>query len=1173
MLTKKISTVQSASDLADGSPVSPSFEKRRLKEFLPEANPTSGAGGRRHFSAPKLTSPVAGSLPAAGPESTTSKLSMPNSRRLWGNGAGHSEVEKEERIAGWPTPTHTMQSSDSPNVRQAMRSSSTPSGARDRKNVEVKAQTTGPVRAVEFDKRFQAQLLEHWKRECEVEDVAGRVQRRQLILFFDFLKDERGELDLSSGASEFLPQAMADMEALEVELRRAPPDPDFAQVMEFNPRQNKALRQVLGMYSQISRPSNIVPHGLGQEVLYRPTFCRFILDSNLVQIENETEKPPYHRSVRLFDAVSKVSKDGSQRYALIDQCVSIISQLLGQTDLPTNLAWQSFEAGLEKAENTAKALVNECKQRAKDCAEAAEKECTDEAVLERRMEMFGKHGSPPHFFNGSLRDWSRGLRFWVDSLNTQCTPECTAERVEQSYALERYLKDTLVEPGFLHATLKFSYLFRELYVAYCDQERHRITQEEAGYGTRKMKVPHMSFAAFFRFCLDFSIFPDLASFDEAWLAYREAESVVVLGTEDSPVRDKLKKAVSRLTFALKQNTTKSLADRLLKNVKSNCTAPDENSEDSRSPCRSGSGSQSGEDMDDNEDMLPPRPGIGNQKSSTQSSKAMLAAAERAGSGGSSAAALRPRRLSNGGIATVGVPVERNNSKEVPPSAARQSRRPSLLKGGSETQAASSAAERIRDSFVQAPGGGPPAKRRMSLEEDSKEKDKDKTTKDTGKEEQMPAVAAAAEKRRVKVQDVDDDAPKETRSKKEKDKDRDKDSAKDPALDHETEEDEVPPRIKPCPDFSWISKPFEGMTHEELDAYSLLHAIGQCCTDHFLNVRGLFTATKQFGDKQGFISPARVIITFRTLRIVHAFNAENSMQEFIRMVDPLGNGLLDPSELEKAVNAERADEIRRWPYLAKAKQIDVGGVSSVTLAEEARRLSALPCEVDETTGQEVALSFGAAAFTECLMLLCSKHMHGSGVPIKAGALGGVKGMWLVSFLHHHFDEMAKVQGDVAKKAQDDPFEAARHGLPTQGASGKQEDQAEEIPPVSAHYQTVSAALLEKIPELFTRCLNPDEEVPMVEPWASESQKRCSHCKRQRSKRGLGSVFCHVCSCVDSQPLLENLLYPVIERSRLRRQLAAAQKVHARKDSAAPSMPGSQVQTPAHRQGQSFLEPAA
>lgn len=112
---------------------------------------------------------------------------------------------------------------------------------------------------------------------------------------------------MDSGVVPYIEEGFASAEFVEGEMARAAPEIHGKDMPaaggELSTSKKTAIRQVLVLYSQVARPQN---PGVHQEVIFRASFCRFILDSNLVSIEAEdTERPTYHKSVRLFDNISK----------------------------------------------------------------------------------------------------------------------------------------------------------------------------------------------------------------------------------------------------------------------------------------------------------------------------------------------------------------------------------------------------------------------------------------------------------------------------------------------------------------------------------------------------------------------------------------------------------------------------------------------------------------------------------------------------------------------------------------------------------------------------------------------------------------------------------------------------------------------------------------------------
>eukprot|EP00931_Biecheleriopsis_adriatica_P050724 TRINITY_DN29397_c0_g1_i1.p1 TRINITY_DN29397_c0_g1~~TRINITY_DN29397_c0_g1_i1.p1 ORF type:complete len:1282 (+),score=201.08 TRINITY_DN29397_c0_g1_i1:112-3957(+) len=1173
------------------------------------------SGPRRQCTMPGLESPVAGAglhLDAA-----ASRCS-PKSRCLRGFPAG--QIVKEERIGSWPTPTH---SAFSPSLGAA-RSSPVLGRARDKKTLHEPAEPAVPaglVRAAEANKRFQAQLLEDWKRNNKVVDVDEILDRRRLCSFYDFLKNERGELDTDNDVLLYIDEAFANMELLEAEAKRAAPDAHHGQVVELSQKQSKLLRNTLSLYAQISNASTAGP----PDVIHQQSFCRFIVDSRLVATSEDAGlRPPYHQAVRLFDGISKQNKDGFQRYANIEHCLALIGNLLGQTDMPIQIAWQAFEVELESAERLATALIEQRKKRVLETTAAFEEYQTEEAVRERSMEMFGKNGSPPSFFQGSLREWSLGLRFWVDTTNHQVSSECITNRVEQSFALEHILRDSLIEPGILHIVHKFGGLFRQLFTAYSDETKLTFTKEE-GDDCRQGSVPHMSFAAFFRFCLDFSIFPKLCSFDEAWFAYRSAECVRLLGSEQAPLTGKLHKSTLKQKTTMRASsaahaasfaqTLKELADTKAprdegdaSDHETSSSFEDDAGSDAGSDAESDAGSNAGSKVSSSrnegvQQELPkvihspglhsetrtkelpqsplsltgqaarprrysrelfaapaPAPNSDSRRSSITSRRSSLAAGDmaKAASFVEKLQAARRRSLSSiatdADINTLSEKIQTRNragSKESvdKPSFGKQmlAARKSVKVGieqhpdakdakGDEVQEEGEVADVQDDDIVVSHVRTVLRKKLNGVIDLFSRWDRDgdglvscaefvRGFKKTGVD-----VSPKELERVFQTWDTDGSGTleyKELHRLLDKSPERCKKqggvrptaavSKKLPEVAAEVDtvesaSDVEKVRMKPCPDFSWMSKQVSKMTELELKSLSLLLAILDCCQDNFHDVHGILCTKKESSGSDCLLSTDVLMDTFKKHRITHRLNSIE-MQEFIKLIDPSGNGMLDPFELQKAVSAVREHAIARRPM-----KLGTCRSSASTLGEEARRLSSLPVEMDDSSGEETPAAFSTAAFTECMLLLCSRHMHGSGVPAKFGSPGAARGHWLVGFLHHHFCKSGKAF-DEKQAQQAEPKQRLMEHLPD-----------------GARYQSRMQALIQSKRDLFSRW-HKDGMLSNPKPWTSESDCICSTCKRKRDVCGIGSAFCHVCSCVDAEPLSEHLLHPLLQRSRLRRQLAS------------------------------------
>lgn len=115
-------------------------------------------------------------------------------------------------------------------------------------------------------------------------------------------------------------------------------------------------------------------------------------------------------------------------------------------------------------------------------------------------------------------------------------------------------------------------------------------------------------------------------------------------------------------------------------------------------------------------------------------------------------------------------------------------------------------------------------------------------------------------------------------------------------------------------------------------------------------------------------------------------------------------------------------------------------------------------------------------------------------------------------------------------------------PSPSSRGQRTDSArttaqQEHWPDTAAYTSVADVLTKSNQDIFKRWMEGEGKLPQLSPWFSDSNKICSKCKRQRDSQGIGNVFCHVCSCVDAKPLNETLLYPAMDRARLRRKMGS------------------------------------
>merc|ERR1712232_811571 len=155
------------------------------------------------------------------------------------------------------------------------------------------------------------------------------------------------------------------------------------------------------------------------------------------------------------------------------------------------------------------------------------------------------------------------------------------------------------------------------------------------------------------------------------------------------------------------------------------------------------------------------------------------------------------------------------------------------------------------------------------------------------------------------------------------------------------------------------------------------------------------------------------------------------------------------------------------------------------------------------------AFGHTAFVESLLRISLQYLSGSGVAVQSAAPAGVKCLWLIAFLHYHFDKQ-ECQHRDAKSSGAHGFSAGGYKRPAEL-------------PQCANYNSCITRLMDASPDLFEQWLDVDEGHECSTPGvalgrdAALAKKTCRTCARKRSRRGVGSIFCHGCSGVDDRPL--------------------------------------------------------
>jgi len=170
--------------------------------------------------------------------------------------------------------------------------------------------------------------------------------------------------------------------------------------------------------------------------------------------------------------------------------------------------------------------------------------------------------------------------------------------------------------------------------------------------------------------------------------------------------------------------------------------------------------------------------------------------------------------------------------------------------------------------------------------------------------------------------------------------------------------------------------------------------------------------------------------------------------------------------------------------------------------------------------------------ECLLRICFRHLHGSGMEIKVAMPASFKGLWLIAFIHFQFDKHLEARRAASSAEQADAGHPLRSTKPFMQS-------CKEANSDDAQYSSCLARLLDTRPDLFQNYMAGDD-VNSRSGEATESEqdaarppagRHCEACRRPRDRRGVGSPLCHGCSGVDDWPLTASPLRAVIERRRL------------------------------------------
>lgn len=105
-----------------------------------------------------------------------------------------------------------------------------------------------------------------------------------------------------------------------------------------------------------------------------------------------------------------------------------------------------------------------------------------------------------------------------------------------------------------------------------------------------------------------------------------------------------------------------------------------------------------------------------------------------------------------------------------------------------------------------------------------------------------------------------------------------------------------------------------------------------------------------------------------------------------------------------------------------------------------------CPDPEREQKEAA--FGFESFVETLLRIGVQHMHASGIVIQASSPGGVKALWLITFLHYRFDDLLRKHRGVGTAAGEVALLAAKAAAKKREAEEKAAEVCSDLVPSAA-----------------------------------------------------------------------------------------------------------------------------
>lgn len=441
------------------------------------------------------------------------------------------------------------------------------------------------MRAYDIDKEFYQQQLMQWRLEINPEELAEELNRHRASQFFDFMQADRPEEDfpeeanmssfynteqesepdsdaslhphngaggeLQEGAERFLPECFLDSD-LSVD-GEIPPHPSFSMAIgvELQGNQATALRELIGGFVEASKPS---PQ-LDNEHVFRPTWCRFVLDCFVLRAPSDsTGWPSFHYAVRHFDSVShpwahphQTSEDhigpkvGSTMCVHIEQCCVLVSVLLGGIDDPVEGTRFFFDAIVPQVVQLQRCMKEDHEERlqietprdSKDEEEEITEENAERILKQRDKKKFEWLNQRKPTCVMSVKLWFTGLHNWRETVEHANSHYERQKHKKRRHAFSGFLEDMIIEPDTFHFVEMFQGLFKHLYQTYADMRKLQRTDTHGN-----LCDYHMRFPAFFRFCIDFGLFP-LCSYEEIKRIYLGAVCFMELQQEvpvepDSP---------------------------------------------------------------------------------------------------------------------------------------------------------------------------------------------------------------------------------------------------------------------------------------------------------------------------------------------------------------------------------------------------------------------------------------------------------------------------------------------------------------------------------------------------------------------------------------------------------------------------------------------------------------